>query len=144
MKFRLQDYLETHNYPHPLTQENFSRPSNIHFHQMFEFLVQQRDPNFVLSEPLEEIPIILKGLGYPFTINKSALITCGAPHTWPNLLGVLSWMVELCEYSEVFSFFFFFCFVFFSFSFSYFFFPFLFSFVFFSFVTLPHFFSEFE
>src|SRR5688572_10221041 len=98
MKLKLQDFLETHDYPHPFSSETLSRPSNKDFYQIFEFLVQHRDPNYQLSDPTTEIPLVLKGFGYPFAVTKSSLMSCGAPHTWPNLLGILSWMCELCEY----------------------------------------------
>ncbi len=48
----------------------------------------------------EDIPVVLKFLGYPFTLSKSALTAVGSPHTWPTLLGVLSWLHELLNYGE--------------------------------------------
>lgn len=63
----------------------------------------QIDPSWRLPEkdPQEEVPALLKALGYPFAISKSAMLSAGAPHTWPMLLAALSWLRELLEYDEV-------------------------------------------
>ncbi|EDO38695.1 predicted protein [Nematostella vectensis] len=47
------------------------------------------------KKPEEEIPKILKMLGYPFNISKSSMFSVGSPHTWPNLLGALCYLIEL-------------------------------------------------
>jgi len=43
----------------------------------------------------EEVPRVLKGLGYPFTISNSYLYSVGSLHTWPHLLAAVMWMIEL-------------------------------------------------
>ena len=45
----------------------------------------------------EEVPRVLKMLGYPFNISKSSMHAAGTPHTWPYLLAALVWMVELVK-----------------------------------------------
>ena len=47
--------------------------------------------------PEEDIPKILKMLGYPFMISKSAMFAVGSPHMWPSILAALNWLVELIE-----------------------------------------------
>ena len=47
----------------------------------------------------EEIPKILKQIGYPYPISKSAMFAIGNMHSWPNLLGALQWMVEVIRVS---------------------------------------------
>ena len=42
----------------------------------------------------EEVPKILKSLGYPFTLSKSAMFAIGSLHTWPTILGALQWLVD--------------------------------------------------
>lgn len=44
--------------------------------------------------------MVLKHLGYPYSITKTTITTAGAPHTWPTFLGALSWLRELLEYAE--------------------------------------------
>jgi kinetochore protein NDC80 len=53
-----------------------------------------------LTKTEDEIPAMLKGLGYPFTISKTSLVAVGTPHSWPTFLGVLTWLVELLEYDR--------------------------------------------
>ena len=67
-----------------------------------QFLYSRIDPSETyktLSEkkPEEEVPKILKSLGYPFTIHKRSLASVGSPHTWPILLGALHWLMELVK-----------------------------------------------
>jgi kinetochore protein NDC80 len=102
---RLIHYLESHDYPHKqISIESLQSPSNKDFFQIFEFVMQSIDRDFRLKEeqPLEQIPPLLKSLGYPFIIPKSYLTSAGTPHTWPLLLGALSWIRELIEFEEVF------------------------------------------
>lgn len=102
---RLVDYLESHEYPHrQVSQENLQTPSTKDFQQIFEFLMQCIDRDFKLNpDSLDQIPSLFKSLGYPFGISKSSLMSAGAPHTWPVLLGALSWLRELIEFEEVFT-----------------------------------------
>lgn len=43
----------------------------------------------------DEIPVLMKGVRYPFAIKPNALLAW-TPMTWPLLLGALHWLVELC------------------------------------------------
>lgn len=68
---------------------------------MFGFLVSQFDPNHRPNPNVQEYVLQqMKRVSYPFTISKSALQSVGSPHTWPHLLAVLSWMVELLQYEN--------------------------------------------
>ena len=42
----------------------------------------------------------MKKLGYPFGVSKTALVAVGSPHTWPALLAMITWLVELITYDE--------------------------------------------
>ncbi|KAI0559772.1 kinetochore protein NDC8 [Gracilaria domingensis] len=76
-------------------------PSSKDFQTLFLFLVRRLDPTYNFIKRFEdEIPALLRGLGYPFSISKSALSAVGSPHTWPTLLGVLTWLVNMLKYSE--------------------------------------------
>ena len=54
------------------------------------------------KKPEEEVPKILRVLGYPFAISKSSMFAIGSPHTWPHLLAALTWLVELIKVSQTF------------------------------------------
>jgi len=45
----------------------------------------------------EEVPKVLKSVGYPITISKSYMSTVGAQHTWPTILAALSWLKTLIQ-----------------------------------------------
>ena len=32
---------------------------------------------------------------YPFTVSKNHMLNVGSPHSWPILLGALSWLVDV-------------------------------------------------
>nr|CAD7575029.1 unnamed protein product [Timema californicum] len=51
------------------------------------------------SNYTEEIPRLMKKLMYPYNVNKSWLVTVNAPCSWPQVLGILSWLIDLQEES---------------------------------------------
>ncbi|KAJ3830027.1 HEC/Ndc80p family-domain-containing protein [Lentinula raphanica] len=72
------------------------------YRTIFEFLVELLDPCYPIdsTEKFEDTFIpALKTLGYPYahTIDNKWLAAVGSPHTWPHLLGVLHWLVEMCK-----------------------------------------------
>ncbi|KAJ3989988.1 HEC/Ndc80p family-domain-containing protein [Lentinula detonsa] len=75
---------------------------------IFEFLVELLDPCYPIdsTEKFEDTFIpALKTLGYPYahSIDTKWLAAVGSPHTWPHLLGVLHWLVEMCKMKERYS-----------------------------------------
>ena len=58
-------------------------------------------PNYKIGDKKldEEVPKVLKLIGYPFTIQKSYLSTVGAQHTWPTILAALTWLKNLIQVS---------------------------------------------
>ena len=65
---------------------------------LLQFIYCQIDPAFKMGVKMEEeVPRVLKMLGYPFNISKSSMHAAGTPHTWPYLLAALVWMVELVK-----------------------------------------------
>lgn len=55
-------------------------------------------PKFRMSKkPEEQIPTLFKNIGYPFTIQKSYLHSCGASGSWATLLGALTWLKNRIE-----------------------------------------------
>lgn len=48
----------------------------------------------------DDLQIVLKSLNCPVKLNKSALRAPGTPHSWPNLLAVIHWLVQLNMYND--------------------------------------------
>jgi SMC interacting uncharacterized protein involved in chromosome segregation len=102
-------WLHGAGYDNQISPKILHSPTQKDFMNIFIFLVSQFDPNNPGLRPPSKkggaAPSIpdyvvreMKRLQYPFTISKSALQSIGSPHTWPHLLAVLSWMVELLQY----------------------------------------------
>jgi len=97
-------YLCQHGYDASmLSPKELNPPSTKNFQRICCFLFQQIDPTFdVMGTSFEEECIsFFEKLGYPFKINKSSM-RCIAPHSWPPLLGALSWLIELLSFAESF------------------------------------------
>lgn len=90
---RLVEYLTTHGYSFPISPKLL--PSGKDIQYMIEFLFRQVDPTFRLIKLEDDVPLFFRVLGYPFQISKSALYAAGSPHSWPNLLAALTWLVDL-------------------------------------------------
>ena len=72
---------------------------NRDFFQIIFFLFKKIDKNFkVRNKPENEIPIILRYLGYPFSLSKSILYFSINPRNISFYLSCLNWIVELCLY----------------------------------------------
>eukprot|EP00742_Colponemidia_sp_Colp-10_P004817 GILJ01005142.1.p1 GENE.GILJ01005142.1~~GILJ01005142.1.p1 ORF type:complete len:633 (-),score=137.25 GILJ01005142.1:214-2112(-) len=94
-------FLAVHDYDHSISLKVLTQPTAKEFFNILQFLLRMIDPHFTLGpNPQEEIPVVLKRLNYPFTLNKSVFASVGAPTSWPHLLGVLSWLAELLTYDE--------------------------------------------
>jgi kinetochore protein NDC80 len=66
------------------------------------FLITSLDPYYPFKEGArfeEEFIPALKAARYPFAhqIDSKWLAAVASPHSWPYLLGVLHWLVELCR-----------------------------------------------
>ncbi|GER26708.1 kinetochore protein NDC80-like protein [Striga asiatica] len=55
---------------------------------------------FVSQKLDEDLGHALKFLKCPFKLNKSALRAPGTPHSWPNLLAVIHWLVQIIKYRD--------------------------------------------
>ncbi|KAJ3078995.1 kinetochore-associated Ndc80 complex subunit ndc80, partial [Quaeritorhiza haematococci] len=94
----LINFLVQAGYNQPVSAKTLQPPSGKDFQTIFKFLYAQLDPCYVYQKKFEEeVPVILKGLRYPFAdqIGKSHLYSVGSMHAWPTLLAMLTWMVEL-------------------------------------------------
>lgn len=97
----LLEYLSTHGYDHFINPKILSSPSGKDFNNIVQFLFRQIDPNLTCPGKFEdEVISIFKFLRYPFNISKNGLSAVGSPHSWPQLLASLMWILELLEYDE--------------------------------------------
>ena len=98
---KLIHYLSEHGYDRALSPQLLTAPSTKDFVHILSFLLKSAIPNFKFGAKFEdEVPTVLKTLGYPYTISKGHLSAVGSPHTWPHLLAALAWLVDLLRYSE--------------------------------------------
>ncbi|XP_059193190.1 kinetochore protein NDC80 homolog [Centropristis striata] len=93
---QLHEFLTEHGYPGTLSAKTLQSPSTKEFVKVFEFIYRQLDPTFEMpnSKVEEEVPALLKALRYPFVLSKSSMYSVGAPHTWPQALGALMWLID--------------------------------------------------
>jgi len=97
-------FLAQHNYDQAISPKVLTRPANKDYFNILKFLLKKIDPHLTSSrggrDYTKHVPEIFKGLKYPFNVSKAALTFVGVPHTWPSVLGTLSWLVELLSYDE--------------------------------------------
>ncbi|XP_061529325.1 kinetochore protein NDC80 homolog [Phycodurus eques] len=91
---RLHEFLTDQGYN--VSPKTLQSPSTKEFVKIFEFIYRQLDPTFEMpnSKVEEEVPALLKSLRYPFVLSKSSMYSVGAPHTWPQALGALMWLID--------------------------------------------------
>ncbi|EEB98792.1 hypothetical protein MPER_01641, partial [Moniliophthora perniciosa FA553] len=75
------------------------------YRAIFEYLIQCLDPSYPIdpSGKFENLFIpALKALRYPYVnlLDNKWLAAPASMHSWPALLGVLHWLVELCKMRE--------------------------------------------
>lgn len=93
-------FLAQNEYEGSYNQKILGNPSNKEFQSIFKFVY-----SFIDSTPFlkfeDDVINILKLLKYPYSneINKSQL-TAVTLHTWPVVLSMISWLVELIEKAD--------------------------------------------
>lgn len=97
---RIIDFLIKQAYDRTLTKKDLMSPQAKDFINLFIFILSKIRPDWqiTITKIDEDVIPILNELRYPGYINKSQLIAVGAPNTWPHLLAVLAWLVELADY----------------------------------------------
>ncbi|KAI1311614.1 kinetochore-associated Ndc80 complex subunit ndc80 [Mortierella claussenii] len=91
-------FLNQYGYPHVVTTKNLSQPTNKDFQDIFKFMYLKLEPGYDFQKKFEdEVPVLLRTMRYPAadTITKTSLYTVGTPHSWPNMLALLGWMMEV-------------------------------------------------
>ncbi|KAJ8414454.1 hypothetical protein AAFF_G00053240 [Aldrovandia affinis] len=93
---QLCEFLSERGFPGTMSIKCLQSPSTKDFLKIFEFIYSLLDTTFQMptSKIEEEIPRMLKDLGYPFALSKSSMYSVGAPHTWPQVLGALIWLID--------------------------------------------------
>uniref|UniRef100_A0A1B6LKW6 Kinetochore protein NDC80 n=2 Tax=Graphocephala atropunctata TaxID=36148 RepID=A0A1B6LKW6_9HEMI len=96
---KVQQYFDTYG-QEIVGPGNSIRPMNTKlFVDMMDHLLKNIDSRIVLTKSnyLEELPILLRKLGYRSKVDRSWLMTVNTPHSWQHVVGVLSWLVEIVE-----------------------------------------------
>ena len=98
---RILDFLRVNQYPNTsLTSKNFPLQTR-EFVAVFNFIYYHIDPrrDSVLAYPgfHEDIINLLKELKYPGNLSRSHFVTLGSQHSWPSVLGCLSFVCEMAS-----------------------------------------------
>lgn len=97
-------FLEQRGYSQtPLSERTLSNPTTKDFQEIFKFIYHCFDGKQVsslssLQKKFEdEVPVLLRAAGYPYAadISKSHLQAIGAQHSWPGMLAMLHWFVQV-------------------------------------------------
>ncbi|KAG9467227.1 hypothetical protein GDO78_015385 [Eleutherodactylus coqui] len=100
---QLCEFLNENGYSQTLTVKSLQGPSSKDFLKIFAFIYSFICPNYEIPDSKfeEEIPRVFKELGYPFALSKSSMYTVGAPHTWPQIVAALVWLIDCIKVSCV-------------------------------------------
>ncbi|KAK4828259.1 hypothetical protein QYF61_024866 [Mycteria americana] len=93
---QLCEFLVENGYAHNVSMKSLQSPSVKDFLKIFTFIYGFLCPSYELPDSKfeEEIPRVFKELGYPFPLSKSSMYTVGAPHTWPQIVTALVWLID--------------------------------------------------
>ncbi|XP_068127031.1 kinetochore protein NDC80 homolog [Hyperolius riggenbachi] len=93
---QLCEFLNENGYAQTLTVKSLQGPSSKDFLKIFAFIYSFICPNYEIPDSKfeEEIPRVFRELGYPFPLSKSSMYTVGAPHTWPQIVAALVWLID--------------------------------------------------
>ncbi|NXI48368.1 NDC80 protein, partial [Galbula dea] len=93
---QLSEFLAENGYAHNVSMKSLQSPSVKDFLKIFTFIYGFLCPSYELPDSKfeEEIPRVFKELGYPFPLSKSSMYTVGAPHTWPQIVAALVWLID--------------------------------------------------
>ncbi|NXT07010.1 NDC80 protein, partial [Prunella fulvescens] len=93
---KLCEFLVENAYAHNVSVKSLQSPSVKDFLKIFTFIYKFLCPSYELPDSKfeEEIPKVFKDLGYPFALSKSSIYTVGAPHTWPQIVAALVWLID--------------------------------------------------
>ncbi len=93
------DFLTETAYPQRVSTKLLLGPTAKDFQAILTHIARTLDGHYVMAGKLEdEVASLAKALNYPFTPSKTAIATVGAAHSWPPLLAMTVWMVDLARY----------------------------------------------
>ncbi|NXV59450.1 NDC80 protein, partial [Molothrus ater] len=100
---KLCEFLVENAYAHNVSMKSLQSPSVKDFLKIFTFIYKFLCPSYELPDSKfeEEIPKVFKDLGYPFALSKSSMYTVGAPHTWPQIVAALVWLIDCVKLYNV-------------------------------------------
>ncbi|KLT39875.1 hypothetical protein CC85DRAFT_278660 [Cutaneotrichosporon oleaginosum] len=100
-KEKIAGYLARSRAQLPLSANWQSSPTTREFKDLFRYLATELiGPSFPWGKSFEKDCLsILRDLHYPVldTISKTAVTVPGSQQSWPYILAMLDWMVELCK-----------------------------------------------
>ncbi|VDM49154.1 unnamed protein product [Toxocara canis] len=100
MQRKVLNFLAAADYPQ-LNDRLLRCPTKAEFAQMFEFIVAQLDHHYSLEGKIEEeMPRLMRNLGYPVQLKPSTMQTIGATHTMPHLLGAITWLIDAINFAD--------------------------------------------
>ncbi|KAF9562162.1 hypothetical protein CPC08DRAFT_817276 [Agrocybe pediades] len=100
MRSEVHSYLTSSGFE--ITAQSLLSMQGKDYRAVFDTLVLTLDPCYPLQDGArfeDEFFPILRTFKYPFVnqLDPKWLAAVASPHSWPYLLGVLSWLVELCK-----------------------------------------------
>lgn len=98
----IYNFLLEIEFDHSLSTKILKQPSSKLFFGIFNHLISMIDEKLLEKNVLtdDKLPMIIKHIGYPYMLPKAVFVALTAPHTWPHLLCLLSWMVDLVKYKR--------------------------------------------
>ncbi|VDK54331.1 unnamed protein product [Anisakis simplex] len=94
MHHKIMDFLIAADYPQ-LNEKFIRAPTKSEFIRMFEFILTQLDNQYQFEGKIEEeMPLLMRNLGYPVALKPSTMQTIGASHTMPHLFGAITWLID--------------------------------------------------
>ncbi|XP_066990640.1 kinetochore protein NDC80 homolog [Macrobrachium rosenbergii] len=99
---KILEFLITKGYDCEIHRRNLLNPSTKDFTHIFAFIYHHLNPSHTLPHKLEEeIPQLMKLLKYPNQMSKSTFISVGSRHTWPTVLAMLAWMIDILSIYDI-------------------------------------------
>ncbi|GAB4842234.1 hypothetical protein Ancab_012200 [Ancistrocladus abbreviatus] len=92
----INTYLSSHNFPFSLSLKPL--PSTKDITATLRFVVSRI--GFTVSKVEDDLPLLLKFLNCPLKLQKSVLRAAPPPHSFPALLAVIYWLVQIADYSD--------------------------------------------